>query len=102
MCLIIPGIIVGVLYAPAYLVLLDRKDDFWSSMEACRQMVWDNFGQWLLLCIALAVIDTLAVIVTCGLAIFIVGPISIMAITLAYDQNVGAPSPPELPAGYDG
>ncbi|MBI2424893.1 MAG: hypothetical protein HYV27_18835 [Candidatus Hydrogenedentes bacterium] len=102
MCLIIPGLILWLLYLPVYLVFLDTKDEFWTCMEESRQMVWENFGQWFLLAFALFLVNLIAGIFTCGLGCLITGPISMMAITLAYVQSVGdAGSPPPIPDSYE-
>lgn len=97
MCLIIPGLILCLLYLPVYLVYLDTQDDFWTCMEESRQMVWENFGQWLLLGVVLFFVNLIAGFFTCGLGCLITGPMSMMAVTLAYAQSTsGVGSPPHF------
>jgi len=92
---IIPGIIVSILYLPAYLYMIDEGLDFWPAMEKSRTVVWDNFGQWGLLMVAIIVMNIVGAI-PCGLGLFITIPLTLMAITKAYEIQRGSAGPPPL------
>ncbi len=90
--LIIPGLVVGLLYLPVYLFIVDRNLDFWQAMESSRKMVLANFTQWLklgLVLMALNLAGTLALVV--GLLVTV--PMSVIAVTLAYDLQQRAAEP---------
>ncbi len=85
---IIPGILVGIVYAPVYLFILDGENDFWQAMESSRKMVMDNFMQWLLLTAVLFLLN-LGGLLLCCVGILATAPMSAIVIALAYDQELG-------------
>lgn len=85
---IIPGILVGIVYAPVYLFILDGENDFWQAMESSRKMVMENFMQWLLLMAVLFLLN-LGGLLLCCVGILVTGPMSTVIIALAYDQELG-------------
>ena len=86
---IIPGIIVGVLYALTYFYLADRKMDFWPAMEASREVVWENFGGFLLLGLLLALLN-IAGAMLCGVGLLVTIPMTLGAMASAYRAVTGA------------
>lgn len=96
---VIPGIIVAILYLPTYLYMIEEGLDFWPAMEKSRAVVWENFGQWLLLGLALFVLNFIGAL-ACGVGLLITGPMSLVVICRAFDlQRGGRPSaPPSLDA----
>ena len=89
-CLILPGIYLAVSYSFAYLLVIDRKMEFWAAMEVSRRVItaqwWRMFG----LLIVGAIIGCLGVI---GLiiGIFFTIPIFIGAIVHAYEDLCNPP-----------
>lgn len=80
---IIPGLLIGILYIPTYLFILDDNLEFWNAMEASRKMVMNNFGQWIILALVLFVLNLAGALVCCiGMAVTM--PISMIAIAIAY------------------
>ncbi len=97
---ILPGILVSLVYMPTYLFILDDNLDFWNAMEASRKMVMNNFGQWLLLLVVLFALNLVGMLACC-VGFVVTAPVSILAITLAYDMERraarGAVEMPPLP-----
>ncbi len=89
--LILPGIYLAVAYAFVYLLIIDHKLEFWCAMEVSRRVVtaqwWRMFGLVLLgaLIAALGVIGLI-------IGIFITIPITIGAITYAYEDLCNPPA----------
>ncbi len=90
---IIPGLLIGILYMPAYLFIADGEDNFWNAMESSRTMVMNNFVQWLLVFLVLLVINFVGAI-PCGLGLLVTGPLSAMVVVMAYDQERGGQQAP--------
>lgn len=91
-CCIVPGIIVAILYIPVYLYMMEENLDFWPAMEKSRTVVWNNFGQWFLLALALFVLNFLGAI-PCGLGWFVTVPMSLVVIAKAFDIERGGAQP---------
>ena len=89
-CLILPGIYLAVAWSFSYLLVIDRKLEFWAAMEISRRVItaqwWRMFG----LLIVGAIIAALGVI---GLIIgvFITMPIFIGAVVYAYEDLCNPP-----------
>lgn len=86
---VIPGLIATVLYTPTYLYMMDEGLDFWPAMERSRNAVWENFLPWCLLILGLFGLNLLGALACC-VGIFVTGPMSLVAICIAYDQQRGA------------
>jgi uncharacterized membrane protein len=86
---IVPGILISILYMPTFLFILNEDLAFWDAMEASRKMVMDNLGPWIVLALILAGLNLLGALV-CGLGLLVTGPMSAIAIALAYDRNKGS------------
>ena len=94
---IVPGILVSILYMLTYLFLLETNLDFWGAMEASRKKVMEDFGQWLLLGLLLMALNLVGSI-PCGLGLLVTAPMTLVALTLAYDQAVLGAAPPATAA----
>ena len=86
---ILPGLLIAVLYMPAYLFIIDRNQNFWEAMESSRQMVMANLMPWILLAIILWAIN-LAGVMCCCIGWVVTGPLSFLVITMAYEQACGS------------
>ncbi len=89
-CLILPGIYLAISYLFAYLLVIDRKLEFWAAMEVSRRVItaqwWRVFG--------LAVLGgIIAVLGVLGLVIgfFVTLPIFIGALVYAYEDLCNPP-----------
>lgn len=100
-CCVIPGFLVAVLYAPTYLYMIEEGLDFWPAMERSRTVVMNNFGQWLILFIVLAVFNLIGAI-PCGLGLLLTIPMTLIVTTRAFEmeQAAGSRMPPSLDAGF--
>jgi uncharacterized membrane protein len=89
-CLILPGIYLAVAYSFSYLLVIDRKLEFWAAMEVSRRVItaqwWRMFGLMFLgaLIAALGVVGLL-------IGIFITVPIFIGAVVYAYEDLCNPP-----------
>jgi hypothetical protein len=89
-CLILPGIYLAVSYSFAYLLVLDRKMEFWAAMEVSRRVItaqwWRMFGL-LILGAIIAVLGVLGLVV----GIFVTAPIAIGSLVYAYESLCNPP-----------
>jgi uncharacterized membrane protein len=89
-CLILPGIYLAVSYAFAYLLVIDRKMEFWAAMEVSRRVItaqwWRMFGLVILGAI-IAVLGVLGLFI----GVFVTMPIFIGAIVYAYEDLCNPP-----------
>jgi len=89
-CLILPGIYLAVAYYFAYMLVIDRKMEFWAAMEVSRRVItaqwWRMFG----LLILGGIIAALGVL-GLGIGIFITMPIFVGAVVYAYEDLCNPP-----------
>lgn len=88
--LILPGIYLAVAYAFAYMLVIDRKMEFWAAMEVSRRVITSQWWRMFGLMIVGAIIAVLGVL---GLliGIFITVPIFIGALVYAYEDLCNPP-----------
>ncbi len=88
--LILPGIYLAVAYSFTYLLVIDRKMDFWTAMEVSRRVITSQWWRMFGLIIVGGIIAALGVI---GLiiGIFVTLPICIGAIVYAYETLCNPP-----------
>jgi hypothetical protein len=95
--LILPGIYLAISYTFTFLLIQDRKLDFWCAMEVSRRVItaqwWRVFG---LMIVAgfLACLGIIALFI----GIFVTLPILFGAIVYAYEDLVNPPAAPSAPA----
>jgi uncharacterized membrane protein len=85
---IIPGLVVAAMYKFTYLFIVDKRMDFWPAMQASHAVVKNDyfgFTMFLLLAVLVNILGALCCVV--GLLVSI--PVSIAAITVAYQEIVG-------------
>jgi uncharacterized membrane protein len=99
---IVPGLFVGVIYMFTFYFMVDREGDFWPIMEASREKVMGNLGQWVILFLALLALNIVGAI-PCGLGLLVTAPMSAVALGLAYDrtESVAASSAMDMPVEPD-
>lgn len=98
---VIPGLFVGLIYCLTYFYMLDRKSDFWPSMESSRQTVMNALGAWIVVYLVFIAL-VIAGCILCGVGVIVTGPIATVMLALAYDQvSGGGYSVTEAPARED-
>lgn len=91
--LLLPGIYLAVSYSLAYLLVIDKKLEFWTAMEVSRRVVTSQWWRVFGLCIVAGLIACLGVI---GLiiGIFFTLPIAFGATVCAYEHFFGTAQKP--------
>ncbi|MCX8156963.1 MAG: DUF4339 domain-containing protein [Verrucomicrobiae bacterium] len=92
LCLI-PGIYLMVAYYFVYPLMIDRRLDFWPAMEISRRVVNKIWWQVLGLALVLALVNLLGVLALC-VGVFISFPVTVAAITYAYEAIFNGRQPP--------
>jgi len=88
MLCVIPGLVVASMYKFTYLFILDKKMDFWPAMEASHSVVKNDYFGFTMFLIVLALINLLGFL-CCIVGLLITIPVSVAAITVAYQELVG-------------
>lgn len=83
LCLI-PGIYLAVAYNFMYPLLMDRRLEFWPTMEICRRVVTRIWWQVFAFVLVMALVNLLGVLALC-VGIFISIPVTIAATAYAYE-----------------
>lgn len=88
--LILPGIYLAVAYAFTFMLVIDKRMEFWSAMEVSRRVItaqwWRMFGL-LILASIVAVLGVVALVI----GIFVTIPIYIGALVYAYEDLCNPP-----------
>jgi uncharacterized membrane protein len=89
-CLILPGIYLAVSYSFAYMLVIDRKMEFWVAMEVSRRVIT---AQWWRMFALLIVGGIIAVLGLLGfiIGVFVTLPIFIGALVYAYEDLCNPP-----------
>ncbi len=95
--LIIPGLVVMAWYLFPFLLIVDRRRDFWEAMEESRLLVSRDLGGFFVFVLALLGINILGALAL-GLGLLISLPVTWVAITLAYQELWPAPAEQTGPA----
>lgn len=91
---VIPGIMLAAAYSFTYLLIINKKMDFWPAMQASMDIVkqdWVGFSMFVVVMFFINVIGFMACIV--GLLVTV--PIGYAAITVAYKEIVGFEQTPQ-------
>ncbi len=85
LCLILPGVYLGVAWSFALAIAADKRLDCWPAMELSRKMIskhwWKVFGF-----LGLLAIFNLAGILAFGVGVFLTAPITLAALMYAYED----------------
>ncbi|WCJ59728.1 GYF domain-containing protein [Fontisphaera persica] len=84
LCLI-PGIYLAVAYYFIYPLLIDRRLEFWPTMEICRRVVTSIWWQALVFVLVMALVNLAGALALC-VGIFISFPVTIAATCYAYES----------------
>jgi uncharacterized membrane protein len=85
---IIPGLVVAGMYKFTYLFILDKKMEFWPAMQASHEVVKNDYFGFTMFLIVMALINILGFL-CCIVGLLVTIPVSIAAITIAYQEIVG-------------
>ena len=88
--LILPGIYLAVAYSFAYMLVIDRKMEFWAAMEVSRRVISAQWWRMFALMIVGAIIAMLGLIGFL-IGIFITMPIFLGALVYAYEDLCNPP-----------
>ena len=85
---IIPGLVVMAMYMFAYHFIFDKGLDFWPAMQASHEVVKKNYFGFTMFIVVLGLLN-LAGVLLCLVGVFFTMPITYVAISAAYRDNVG-------------
>jgi uncharacterized membrane protein len=85
---IIPGLVVAAVCKFTYLFILDKRMDFWPAIEASHNVTKNDYFGFTIFLLALAGINVLGFL-CCIVGLLVTVPLSIAAITVAYQEVVG-------------
>jgi hypothetical protein len=85
---IIPGLVVAAMFKFTYLFILDKRMDFWPAMMASHETVKGDYFGFTIFLVALGCINILGFL-CCIVGLLVTIPLSIAAITIAYQECVG-------------
>jgi uncharacterized membrane protein len=85
---IIPGLVVAAVCKFTYLFILDKRMDFWPAIEASHNVTKNDYFGFTIFLLALAGINVLGFL-CCIVGLLVTVPLSLAAITVAYQEVVG-------------
>lgn len=90
-----PVVFVRAIYLFSYLLIVDRRQDFWNAMETSRKIVFKRFWEFLLFELILLALEIACIVLsfcTCGLGVVLwvfVLPLTWLARAVAYEEVLG-------------
>jgi uncharacterized membrane protein len=85
---VIPGLVVAAMYKFTYLFIVDKRLDFWPAMQASHAVVRNDYFGFTMFLILMALVNLLGLL-CCVVGLLITVPVSLAAITVAYQELVG-------------
>jgi len=85
---IIPGLVVAAALQFTYLFIVDKRMDFWPAMQSSHAVVKQDYFGFTMFLIALGLLNILGFI-CCLVGLLVTMPVTIAAITIAYQEIVG-------------
>lgn len=85
---IIPGLVIAAALKFTYLFILDKKMEFWPAMQASHEAVKNDYFGFTIFLFLLGLINCLGFL-CCIVGLLVTIPLSIAAITIAYQEVVG-------------
>ena len=85
---VIPGLVVAAMYKFTYLFIVDKRMDFWPAMQASHNVVRNDYFGFTMFLLLMALVNILGAL-CCIVGILVTIPISMAAITVAYQELVG-------------
>ena len=90
---LLPGIYLAVAWQFALPLIIDKRIDFWPALEVSRKVISKNWWSFLWFAIAIGLVNLLGVI-ACGIGTFVTVPLTMIALTYAYEDIFRAPTSP--------
>jgi uncharacterized membrane protein len=84
----IPGLVVAAMYKFTYLFIVDKRMDFWPAMQASHNVVRNDYFGFTMFLILMGLVNLLGVL-CCVVGILVTIPLTVAAITVAYQELVG-------------
>ncbi len=88
MLCIIPGLVVAAMYMFTYLFIVDKRLDFWQAMQASHSVVRSDYFGFTMFFLLIILVNLLGLL-CCVVGLLVSLPVSVAAITVAYQQLVG-------------
>jgi len=85
---VIPGLVVAAMFKFTYLFIMDKRMDFWPAMMASHEVVKGDYFGFTMFLIVMGLINLLGAL-CCIVGLLVTIPLSIAAITIAYQECVG-------------
>jgi uncharacterized membrane protein len=85
---IIPGLVVAAMYKFTYLFIVDKRLDFWPAMQASHNVVRNDYFGFTMFLVLMALVNLLGAL-CCIVGILVSIPVTLAAITIAYQELVG-------------
>ena len=85
---VIPGLVLAAMYKFTYLFIVDKRMDFWPAMQASHAVVKNDYFGFTMFLILMALVNLLGAL-CCIVGILISIPVTLAAITVAYQELVG-------------
>jgi uncharacterized membrane protein len=85
---IIPGLVVAAMFKFTYLFIIDKRMDFWPAMMASHETVKGDYFGFTMFLLVMGLINILGAL-CCIVGLLVTIPLSIAAITVAYQECVG-------------
>jgi uncharacterized membrane protein len=85
---VIPGLVVAAMYKFTYLFIVDKRMDFWPAMQASHNVVRNDYFGFTMFLLLMALVNLLGAL-CCIVGILVTIPVSMAAITVAYQELVG-------------
>jgi uncharacterized membrane protein len=85
---IIPGLVVAAALQFTYLFIVDKRMDFWPAMQSSHAVVKQDYFGFTMFLIALGLVNIVGFL-CCIVGLLVTIPITIAALTVAYQQIVG-------------
>lgn len=85
---VLPGIYLGLAFTWAYLIAIDRGEEFWPALMASMRAVNGSFLSTFVFLFVVGLVAMLG-LVGCGLGLLVTVPLAQLAIAVAYKRNFG-------------
>ena len=92
---IIPGLVLAAAYSFTYLLIINKKMDFWPAMQASMDIVKQDWVGFVIFLFAMAIVNVIGVM-ACFVGVLVTMPITFAAVTVAYKEIVGFDRLPEM------
>jgi serine/threonine protein kinase len=97
-CLILPGIYLLVAFEYTFILVMDKRIDFWPAMHLSRKMIGKHWWKFFGFLLTLLLVDFLGALCLC-VGVFVAVPVTLAALMYAYEDIFppAAPSPQAAP-----